>query len=99
MRLTAEQAKVIRQSARELVGADAVVYLFGSRVDDSARGGDIDLYIETPLSPEEAFAHEQRLYATLQRQIGPRKIDLIVRSLQSPKRAIHQHALERGLRL
>lgn len=99
MRLTTEQAEVIRQSARELVGEDAVVYLFGSRVDDQVLGGDIDLYIETPLSPEETFAREQQLYATLQRRIGPRKIDLIVRSLQSPKRTIHRSALQQGVRL
>lgn len=99
MRLSKQQAAAIRESAREIFGADASVYLFGSRVDDSTLGGDIDLYIETVLSPEETFKREQQLYARLQRQIGPRKIDLIARSLRSPKRAIHRHAAQNGVRL
>lgn len=45
MRLTPEQIRSIKQVAAEVFGSDAHVYLFGSRVDDQARSGDIDLYI------------------------------------------------------
>ena len=34
----------------QLFGEAASLYLFGSRIDDDKRGGDIDLYIETSLS-------------------------------------------------
>jgi predicted nucleotidyltransferase len=99
MRLSDSQTAAIRESTREIFGADATVYLFGSRADDARLGGDIDLYIETRLSPEEVFQREQRLYATLQRRIGPRKIDLIARSLQTPARDIHRQAIQHGIRL
>ena len=46
MRLTASQIETIRQAAHQNFGADASVWLFGSRVDDARRGGDVDLYIE-----------------------------------------------------
>ena len=46
MRLTTSQIETIRQAARQNFGADASVWLFGSRVDDARRGGDVDLYIE-----------------------------------------------------
>lgn len=47
MRLTSSQIETIRQTARQNFGADASVWLFGSRVDDARRGGDVDLYVES----------------------------------------------------
>ena len=44
MRLSHEQVRVIRDVVEGQIGESARVYLFGSRVDDAARGGDIDLY-------------------------------------------------------
>jgi predicted nucleotidyltransferase len=46
MRLNDQQRSIIRTAVTENFGAGANVWLFGSRVDDAARGGDIDLYIE-----------------------------------------------------
>ena len=46
MRLTASQIESIRQTTRQNFGAGASACLFGSRVDDSRRGGDVDLYVE-----------------------------------------------------
>ena len=52
--------------------------LFGSRVDDARRGGDIDLYIEASLSPQEAFQRETHMAAELYRVLGERKTDIVV---------------------
>lgn len=43
MRLTGQQRTIIRATVAETFGAGADVWLFGSRVDDNKRGGDIDL--------------------------------------------------------
>lgn len=48
MRLTVDQQRRIQQIARDHLGPDAVVSLFGSRVEDDKRGGDVDLFIEVP---------------------------------------------------
>ena len=47
MRLTPAQATLIVQSVRQHIGADASAMLFGSRLDDTARGGDVDLLVES----------------------------------------------------
>ncbi len=47
MRLTPTQHQQILQATRLNFGANANVWLFGSRVDDTRRGGDVDLYVET----------------------------------------------------
>ena len=46
MRLTEFEINVIKQSARDIFGSDVQVFLFGSRVDDTKKCGDIDLYIK-----------------------------------------------------
>ena len=52
MRLTPPQIDAIIQTVSRLTGGTAEVFLFGSRLDDRARGGDIDLLIltRTPLA-------------------------------------------------
>lgn len=47
MRLSAEQQKAIRDVVLSLAGERARIVVFGSRLDDFGRGGDIDLMIET----------------------------------------------------
>ena len=47
MRLSPDQTRVILQCVRQQFGVDAGVMLFGSRLDDGARGGDIDLLVES----------------------------------------------------
>ena len=52
MRLTEQQKQVILETIQRIAGADTDIYLFGSRLDDAAKGGDIDLLLEseTPVS-------------------------------------------------
>ena len=48
MRLTPSQIDVIKRTAIEFLGPDARITLFGSRVHDQQKGGDVDLYVEVP---------------------------------------------------
>ncbi len=48
MRISPNQTEQIVAVIRSHLGSDAVIRLFGSRVDDSKKGGDIDLYVEIP---------------------------------------------------
>ena len=51
MRLTAQQAETVRQGIRQRMGQQSRIWLFGSRADDSRRGGDVDLYVEPESMP------------------------------------------------
>jgi predicted nucleotidyltransferase len=68
MRLTKQQTHTITQTVSRLAGTGATVYLFGSRLNDQAKGGDIDLFIEsdTPLS----VIHRAQIKMELETQLG-----------------------------
>ncbi len=86
MRLTDQQRAIIRATVAETFGAGAGVWLFGSRVDDSKRGGDIDLLIETDQVDVDAIARaEIALLTKLQMKLGEQKIDVL---LDYPSRKI-----------
>lgn len=48
MRLTSHQISTVLAASRRIAGTEAEVRLFGSRLDDNRRGGDLDLLIITP---------------------------------------------------
>lgn len=50
MRLSEQQTQSILETVCRIAGIDATVYLFGSRLDDRAKGGDVDLLIESDTS-------------------------------------------------
>ena len=63
MRLSSETRQIIKREAADLLGADCEVRLFGSRLDDDQRGGDIDLLIATPHVIKKRVELECRLAA------------------------------------
>lgn len=77
MRLTTRQRELIFERIRHHLGADVQSWLFGSRMDDDARGGDVDLYVEAPPHPLMA---EVRCKRELQ-DLLDLPVDLIVRPI------------------
>jgi predicted nucleotidyltransferase len=47
MRLTPAQIDTIKSTAQAVLGEGTQVWLYGSRLDDQLKGGDIDLLIES----------------------------------------------------
>lgn len=101
MRLSEHDISTIKTLAQECFGDRAVVYLFGSRVDDTRRGGDIDLYIETDFDDVDRLI-DARLHflSRLKQRIGDQRIDVVLRyPSQQPPPAIHTIAKRTGIRL
>ena len=79
MRLSEQQHAAIRSTATETFGVGARVWLFGSRVDDNKRGGDIDLLIETDQVDVNAVTRAEVTFLTkLQMKMGEQKIDVLL---------------------
>lgn len=74
MRLAEEERSAICEAITQ-ADAEAQIYLFGSRADDSALGGDIDLLV---LSAKIHLIEKLDILAKLHRKLGERKIDLSV---------------------
>lgn len=74
MRLSVEQANAIRNCVVRF-DPRAEIFLFGSRADDTRRGGDIDLLI---ISKRIGLRERLRLQSALEDALGLQKIDLVI---------------------
>lgn len=74
MRLKEFEKSVIISTVKNL-DADARVYLFGSRVDDSKKGGDIDLLI---MSKNLNRDDKRTIKIKLDEILGEQKIDIVL---------------------
>lgn len=96
MRLTDTQVETIKSTVAEIFGAQARVRLFGSRLDDQARGGDIDLIITLPHPCTQRVEKELRLTARLQLRLGDQPFDILVVDPDVVLNPVHDHALATG---
>lgn len=82
MRITDYQKNKIKKTALEVFGTGASVYLFGSRIDDTKKGGDIDIFIECE-KEYNSFKNELIFISKLTESIGEQKIDLVIKSREA----------------
>jgi predicted nucleotidyltransferase len=94
MRLLPAEREIIRTLATRIFGDGTRVLLFGSRVDDSVKGGDIDLYVQSP-DAEQALTKKREFVVALKLALGDQKIDVVISS--NPSRFIEQEALKHGV--
>lgn len=95
MRLQPQEIKTILQVARSIYGEKVKVYLFGSRLDNTKRGGDIDLLVRTEEAKKGVLARI-RMTAQLKYLLGDQKIDIIGDHEES---IVAQEAIRKGVLL
>lgn len=95
MRLSKKEIQTILHVAKEIYGNGVEVYLFGSRVNDEKKGGDIDLLIRHSSAPKGILARV-RMLTRLKFLLGEQKIDIIGDHEDS---LVVQEALNTGIRL
>lgn len=76
MRLSPQSQAIIHHAVVQRFGDQAQVRLFGSRLDDAAKGGDIDLHVRVLGEVSNPIWEASLLAAQLQRQLDGRKVDV-----------------------
>ncbi len=99
MRLTPIQRETILRVVGEIAGPGARVRLFGSRVDDNKRGGDIDLMVELDAPVENRLSLELAISTQLYRAMHERKVDVLLVAPNVQQQPIHKVAFETGILL
>ncbi|MCK4840951.1 MAG: nucleotidyltransferase domain-containing protein [Methylococcales bacterium] len=96
MRITETQKQRIHDVVTTCAGDNAEVKLFGSRLDDNAKGGDIDLLVTTlePINnPAELSA---QISAKIMREFNGRKVDVLMAAPNLRFLPIHDIATKNG---
>jgi len=96
MRLSEDEQYKIKQAFSE-VFEHGRIYLFGSRVDDSQKGGDIDLYLDLEKNFKDVRYKKNSFLIKLDDYLGEQKIDVIIS--KDKTRLIEQEALKWGIEL
>lgn len=99
MRLTPAQISTIKSTAQAVLGEGVQVTLFGSRVDDAAKGGDVDLMIEVSDALLEPALVSARIASRVSRAMHGRKVDVLLKAPNLQEQPIHRIAAQQGIAL
>jgi len=99
MRLSATQCEAIRAIVSNSLGPAARGRLFGSRLDDSAKGGGVDLVVALDVPVEAPATLAAKLSVQFMRALGGRKVDVLVTAPNLERLPIHEIASRDALLL
>jgi len=93
MRLSQFEIETITTLVQKYFGEEAKVFLFGSRVDDQKRGGDIDLFVKN--NDEKRLTMEAKInfLVDLKILIGDQKIDLVFDNANTRLKTSFYHSI------
>lgn len=97
MRLKQDTKQKIVNYAKKYFGDDIKLYLFGSRVYDNKKGGDIDLFLETEQNID--ISLKVSFLKNIYKNVTQRKVDLLIKSPLNQNRPIFETAKNEGILL
>jgi len=89
LRLSSKEINLIKNKVSIIFG-EAIIYLFGSRIDDSKQGGDIDLYI-IPKENDDLFRKKMKIKTVLE-DVLFKPVDIVLSKERS--RLIEKEAMK-----
>ncbi len=97
MRLKPKVKKLIIKYAKQHFGDNSQLYLFGSRIHDDKKGGDIDLFLECTHDIDmEIQVHFLR---DIYKNVTERKVDLLIKTPFTQDQPILHTAKKEGILL
>jgi len=99
MRLQPADIETIRQVTRDVLGYPAPIRLFGSRLNDEARGGDVDLLLELDTPPENPAWLVATLSGKISRRMRGRRVDVLISAPGLKHLPVHDIARQEGVLL
>jgi predicted nucleotidyltransferase len=99
MRLTSAQINTIKSTTTDVLGEGAQITLFGSRVHDDQKGGDVDLMIEVQHVLAEPAAVAARIASKVSRAMQGRNVDVLLKAPNLLVQPIHHIAAQHGVAL
>lgn len=94
MRISEFEKEVIINAIRKNFNEVEKIILFGSRIDDSKRGGDIDVLLLT--SDDDTFIKKIHALTDMQLRLGEQRIDLLTANAED-ERLIVKKSKKEGL--
>jgi len=96
MRLTDYQIQTILRLAQQVAGSQCRVRVFGSRLDDFAHGGDLDLMLELSEPLDNPSLISAQMSALVSRAMHERKVDVLLSAPNLMRLPIHDMAFKEG---
>ena len=97
MRLDSQHIAAIKRLAAEQFGARVRVRLFGSRVDDAAHGGDVDLLVELDTQLDQPALVVSGLSNSFSRLMEGRRVDVVMLAPNLMRLPSHDVVLRDGV--
>lgn len=97
MRLNPEQITAIHNAINSVTPDVKAIRLFGSRLNDEVRGGDIDLMVDVEHAIEHPAQLSARMAVKVSRAVNNRQVDVVLRAPNLPETSIHKVALAQGV--
>ena len=100
MRFSEKSVHAVKDAVHAAFPGQSKVFLFGSRVYDNKRGGDIDLLVVSDLHRSAMEAAKIRAVVKIQMALGDQKIDMVVTAdPHLDLRPVVREALRNGIEL
>lgn len=96
MRLTTQQMQGICKIVKQIAGENARVWVFGSRLEDTAQGGDLDLMVELSDPVDNPALMSATVSTHVSRLMQGRKVDVLLYAPNLKRLAIHDIAFKEG---